>query len=111
MVPAPLHSERTPAESRRAPRSPGQLRVYLGALPWAGKTHAMLAEGMRPTRLGSDVVVALLETRGRSGLDDVAASLAVVPRRGAGRARLNRAAGHAGRLDGFDAETTNSRRA
>jgi two-component system, OmpR family, sensor histidine kinase KdpD len=59
----------------------GRLHVYLGAVPAAGKTHAMLAEGRRLAELGSDVVVGLVETHGRPGLDQVAEGLEIVPRR------------------------------
>jgi two-component system, OmpR family, sensor histidine kinase KdpD len=57
----------------------GRLHVYLAAVPAAGKTHAMLAEGCRLSGLGSDVVVGLVETHGRAGLDELAEGLEVVP--------------------------------
>ena len=57
----------------------GRLHVYLGALPAAGKTHAMLAEGRRLSKLGSDVVVGLVETHGRTGLDQLVEGLEIVP--------------------------------
>ena len=63
------------------PRPAGRLHIYLGAVPGAGKTHAMLAEGNRLTALGVDVVIALVETHGRDALDQLAAGLEVVPRR------------------------------
>lgn len=50
----------------------GRLHVYLGAVPGAGKTYAMLAEGSRLAAGGADVVVALAETHGRGDLDEVA---------------------------------------
>jgi two-component system, OmpR family, sensor histidine kinase KdpD len=59
----------------------GRLHVYLGAVPAAGKTHAMLAEGRRLAGLGSDVVVGLVETHGRAGLDELAEGLEIIPRR------------------------------
>jgi two-component system, OmpR family, sensor histidine kinase KdpD len=59
----------------------GRLHVYLGAVPAAGKTHAMLAEGRRLAELGSDVVVGLIETHGRAGLDELTEGLEIVPRR------------------------------
>lgn len=61
--------------------STGRLRIYLGAAPGVGKTHAMLVEGARLAGLGADVVVALLETHGRAGLDEVSGGLEVVPAR------------------------------
>jgi len=60
----------------------GQLHIYLGAVPGAGKTYAMLTEGKRLAAAGSDVVVALVESHGRASLDELAAGLQVVPRRG-----------------------------
>src|SRR5256714_792532 len=44
----------------------GTLRIYLGAAPGVGKTFAMLGEGRRRAERGTDVVVAFLETHGRS---------------------------------------------
>ncbi|MDQ1517922.1 MAG: two-component system, OmpR family, sensor histidine kinase KdpD, partial [Actinomycetota bacterium] len=44
----------------------GALRIYLGAAPGVGKTFAMLGEGRRRAERGTDVVVAFLETHGRS---------------------------------------------
>jgi two-component system, OmpR family, sensor histidine kinase KdpD len=41
----------------------------------------MLAEGRRRAALGADVVVGLLETHGRSGLDEAAAQFEIIPRR------------------------------
>ncbi len=61
--------------------APGRLHVYLAAVPGAGKTYAMLAEGSRLAAAGSDVVVGLVETHDRRELDEVAAGLEVVPRR------------------------------
>lgn len=61
--------------------APGQLRVYLGAVPGAGKTYAMLAEARRLAAAGSDVVVGLVETHDRRELDEIAAGLKVLPRR------------------------------
>ncbi len=69
---------------RAAPRSAGSLHIYLGAVPGAGKTHAMLAEGRRLAALGADVVIGLVETRGRDGLEQAAGGLELIPPRGAG---------------------------
>ena len=57
----------------------GSLHVYLGAVPGAGKTHAMLTEGRRLAARGFDVVVGLVETHGRDGFDDALAGLEVIP--------------------------------
>ncbi len=44
----------------------GVLRVYLGAAPGVGKTYRMLDEGWRRKERGTDVVVAYVETHGRT---------------------------------------------
>ena len=59
----------------------GRLRIYLGAAPGVGKTVAMLAEGRRRQERGTDVVIGLLETHGRSFTAAQADGLEVVPRR------------------------------
>ncbi len=44
----------------------GTLRIYLGAAPGVGKTFAMLEEGLRRRRRGTDVVVGFVEAHGRT---------------------------------------------
>ena len=44
----------------------GKLRVYLGAAPGVGKTVAMLSEARRRKERGTDVVIGVCETHGRS---------------------------------------------
>ena len=58
----------------------GRLRVLLGAAPGVGKTYAMLEEGRRLRAGGRDVVIAIVETHGRSGTASMAAGFEVVPR-------------------------------
>jgi two-component system sensor histidine kinase KdpD len=53
----------------------------LGAAPGVGKTFAMLEEGERLRRQGTDVVVALVETHGRAATAALLDGLEVVPRR------------------------------
>ena len=57
----------------------GRFRVYLGAAPGVGKTHAMLDEGRRRAGRGTDVVIGLVRTQGRVGLDDLASKLETIP--------------------------------
>jgi two-component system, OmpR family, sensor histidine kinase KdpD len=71
----------SPDEPRPSPGNAGRLHIYLGAVPAAGKTYAMLAEGRRRAALGDDVVVGLLETHGRAGLNQAAAPFETIPRR------------------------------
>jgi len=58
----------------------GALRIYLGAAPGVGKTYAMLGEGHRRKQRGADVVVAVVETHGRSQTQSQLEDLEVVPR-------------------------------
>ncbi|HEY7989398.1 MAG TPA: ATP-binding protein [Lapillicoccus sp.] len=59
----------------------GRLRIYLGAAPGVGKTVAMLAEGRRRHDRGTDVVIGILETHGRSFTAAQAEGLEAVGRR------------------------------
>jgi two-component system sensor histidine kinase KdpD len=59
----------------------GCLRVYLGMAPGVGKTYAMLDEGRRRLSRGTDVVVGIAETHGRTHTADQLEGLEVVPRR------------------------------
>jgi two-component system, OmpR family, sensor histidine kinase KdpD len=59
----------------------GILRVYLGAAPGVGKTYAMLAEARRRQDRGTDVVVGLVETHGRSHTAELLEGLEIAPRR------------------------------
>ncbi|KQR18938.1 histidine kinase [Agreia sp. Leaf335] len=58
----------------------GRLRVLLGAAPGVGKTYTMLEEGTRLAAEGRDVVVAVVETHGRSATARMLGGLEVVPR-------------------------------
>lgn len=58
----------------------GQLRVLLGAAPGVGKTYTMLEEGRRLADAGHDVVVAFVETHGRTAIASMVDGLEVVPR-------------------------------
>lgn len=64
-----------------APRR-GQLRIYLGAAPGAGKTYAMLGEAHRRSSRGGDVVVAIVDTHGRTHTAELLDGLEIIaPRR------------------------------
>jgi two-component system, OmpR family, sensor histidine kinase KdpD len=58
----------------------GTLRVYLGAAPGVGKTFAMLNEGRRRARRGTDVVVGYVECHGRPRTEEQLHDLEMVPR-------------------------------
>lgn len=59
----------------------GRLRVLLGAAPGVGKTYAMLEEGHRLLSESTDVVVAIVESHGRSATAALTQGLEVVPRK------------------------------
>jgi two-component system, OmpR family, sensor histidine kinase KdpD len=58
----------------------GKLRLYLGAAPGVGKTFAMLNEGWRRHDRGTDVVIAVVETHGRSNTAAQIRDLEILPR-------------------------------
>jgi len=68
-----------PGEDRRADR--GRLKVFLGYAAGVGKTYAMLEAAQRRRAEGVDLVVALVETHGRSETEALLEGLEVVPRR------------------------------
>jgi len=59
----------------------GRLRIYLGAAPGVGKTYAMLQEGQRRKKRGTDIVVGFVETHGRPMTRDSLSDLEVIPRK------------------------------
>jgi two-component system, OmpR family, sensor histidine kinase KdpD len=65
---------------RPAAKGRGQLRIYLGSAAGVGKTYAMLGEGHRRAERGTDVVVAFVETHGRSHTAAQIEGLEVIPR-------------------------------
>ena len=71
-----------PASARDAvpEKEPGQLRIYLGAAAGVGKTYAMLSEGHRRVERGTDVVVAFVETHGRTHTAALLDGLEIIPR-------------------------------
>lgn len=59
----------------------GKLKIFLGAAPGVGKTFEMLREGAERLKVGSDVVVAVVETHGRAETEVLVAPFEVLPRR------------------------------
>ncbi|HEY5421984.1 MAG TPA: universal stress protein, partial [Ilumatobacteraceae bacterium] len=57
----------------------GRLRVYLGAAPGVGKSHAMIEEGLRRAGRGADVVIGILDDTGRESVEKLAACLERAP--------------------------------
>lgn len=58
----------------------GKLTVFLGAAPGVGKTYAMLTRARRLKAEGTDIVVGLAETHGRSETAALLRGLEVLPR-------------------------------
>ena len=59
----------------------GKLRIYLGAAPGVGKTHAMPSEAHRRTERGTDCVVAFVEHHSRPRTEVMLHGLEELPRR------------------------------
>jgi two-component system sensor histidine kinase KdpD len=59
----------------------GRFRIYMGAVAGVGKTFAMLDEGWRRHRRGTDVVIGFVETHGRARTAELIRDLEVVPRK------------------------------
>src|ERR1700680_965011 len=62
-------------------KTKGTFKLFLGYAPGVGKTYAMLSEGIRRRGYGEDVVIGVVETHGRKGIQELAAQLEAVPRR------------------------------
>lgn len=65
-----------------ARESRGKLTVFLGAAPGVGKTYAMLERARGLKASGTDVVIGLVETHGRSDTARLAEGLETLPRQG-----------------------------
>lgn len=63
-------------ESERA-----RLRVYIGAAPGVGKTYKMLEDAHLLRQQGTDIVIAVIETHGRSDTAALIGNLEIVPMR------------------------------
>jgi two-component system sensor histidine kinase KdpD len=59
----------------------GRLTIFLGAAPGVGKTYTMLTRVRELRRTGTDAVVGIVETHGRSETAALLDGLEVLPRR------------------------------
>ena len=59
----------------------GIFKLFLGYAPGVGKTYSMLSEAIRRKSRGEDVVIGVVETHGRKGIEELITQIAVVPRR------------------------------
>jgi two-component system sensor histidine kinase KdpD len=62
-------------------KTAGIFKVFLGYAPGVGKTYGMLSEAIRRSKRGEDVVIGVVETHGRKGVQELVGQLPVVPRR------------------------------
>jgi two-component system sensor histidine kinase KdpD len=66
----------SPAEKAR-----GVFKLFLGYAPGVGKTFSMLSEALRRRARGEDVVIGIIETHGRRGVEELVEKLDAVPRK------------------------------
>ncbi len=59
----------------------GIFKLFLGYAPGVGKTFSMLSEAIRRKSRGEDVVIGVVETHGRKGIEELLASIESVPRK------------------------------
>lgn len=59
----------------------GIFKLFLGYAPGVGKTFSMLSEAIRRKSRGEDVVIGVVETHGRKGVEELAAEIESVPRK------------------------------
>jgi len=62
-------------------KSRGIFKLFLGYAPGVGKTFSMLSEAIRRRRRGEDVVIGVVETHGRKGIEELLTNIEGVPRR------------------------------
>ena len=64
-----------------APKPRGIFKLFLGYAPGVGKTYGMLSEAIRRKGRGEDIVIGIVETHGRRGIQELANQLEAVPRK------------------------------
>ena len=62
-------------------KSRGIFKLFLGYAPGVGKTFSMLSEALRRRSRGEDVVIGVVETHGRKGIEELLTQIESVPRR------------------------------
>jgi two-component system, OmpR family, sensor histidine kinase KdpD len=63
------------------PKARGEFKLFLGYAPGVGKTYSMLSEALRRHSRGEDVVIGIVETHGRKGIQELASQMEAVPRK------------------------------
>src|ERR1700736_6940424 len=59
----------------------GIFKLFLGYAPGVGKTFSMLSEALRRRSRGEDVVIGVVETHGRKGVEELLTQMEQVPRK------------------------------
>jgi two-component system sensor histidine kinase KdpD len=59
----------------------GIFKLFLGYAPGVGKTFSMLSEAIRRRSRGEDVVIGVVESHGRKGVEELMSQLEVIPRK------------------------------
>jgi two-component system sensor histidine kinase KdpD len=59
----------------------GIFKLFLGYAPGVGKTYSMLSESLRRRSRGEDVVIGVVETHGRKGIEELSSQIESVPRK------------------------------
>ena len=62
-------------------KSRGIFKLFLGYAPGVGKTYSMLSEALRRRSRGEDVVIGVVETHGRKGIEELSSQIEFVPRK------------------------------
>src|SRR5215475_13164579 len=64
-----------------AQKARGIFKLFLGYAPGVGKTFSMLSEALRRRSRGEDVVIGVVETHGRKGIEELSSQIEKVPRK------------------------------
>jgi two-component system, OmpR family, sensor histidine kinase KdpD len=59
----------------------GVFKLFLGYAPGVGKTFSMLSEALRRRSRGEDVVIGVVESHGRKGIEELICGMEFVPRK------------------------------
>ena len=59
----------------------GIFKLFLGYAPGVGKTYSMLSEALRRRSRSEDVVIGVVETHGRKGIEELSSQIEAVPRK------------------------------
>src|SRR5271155_3723643 len=76
----PKTPEQWLAEARPPEKTKGTLKLFLGYAPGVGKTYSMLSEAIRRHNRGEDVVIGVVETHGRKGIEELITQIERLPR-------------------------------